>query len=344
MSRDENQSGLATVMTGYLLGVASSLEASGVNARDLLDDAGVRNELSNDPFNRFPTDSVGKVFRLASEASGDPYFSLNVAQAMRAPDFHVVGLGLLASGSMLSFAHRLVKYLPLISGAGGIELEQTPSSFRIVTRPFGRMCTGGQDSWLAFLYRLMREIHSSDLRPLRVELMHQPLRGDAEPYREHFGAPVFFGSNECVLEFSRADMLQPLRSGCEELAGIQDVSALSYLARVQSADVVARVQLAILDCLRDEQSVTLEAVSNRMRLSSRQIHQGLVDSKTNYQTVLDQTRIYLAKEKLKDSRIQITEIAYLVGFTDSANFSRAFKRWTGHTPRSYRNRPRPISA
>lgn len=336
----ENQAGSATIMTGYLLGVASTLESHAIDARDLFAKAGVRNELSNDPFNRFPSACVGNVFRLAEEASGDRHFSLNVSKAMKASDLHVVGLGLLSSGSMLSFAHRIVKYLPLITGAGTVELVQTPSAFRLITRPFGPMCSGGQDSWMAFLYRLMREIHSSDLRPMRVELMHERRNADADAYYEHFRGPVFFGHDACVLEFSKADMIQPLRSGCEELAGLQDVSALNYLARVQSADIVSRVQLAILECLREDQKVTLESVSDSVRLSTRQIHQRLLDSKTNFQTVLDQTRIYLAKEKLNDSRVQITEIAYLVGFSDSANFSRAFKRWTGQSPRSYRNRPR----
>lgn len=259
---------------------------------------------------------------------------------MKAPDLHVVGLGLLSSGSMLSFTHRLAKFLPMITGAGRLELQETESTFRVATRPFGPMGANAQDSWVAFLYGLMRQINSPQLKPLSVKLMHSKPAWSVDPYREHFQAPVTFGHDACVLEFSRADMLQPLRSGCEELANIQDVSALSYLTRLNSGDVVARVQMAIIESLRETDSVSLESVADRLRLSGRQIHQRLGESHINYQTVLDQTRHFLAKEKLNDPKIPITEIAYQLGFTDSANFSRAFKRWTGGSPRGYRNRER----
>jgi AraC-like DNA-binding protein len=55
-----------------------------------------------------------------------------------------------------------------------------------------------------------------------------------------------------------------------------------------------------------------------------------------YRQVLDQTRHELAEQLVREKRYSLSQIAYLLGFSDQANFSRAFKRWTGETPSAYR--------
>lgn len=57
---------------------------------------------------------------------------------------------------------------------------------------------------------------------------------------------------------------------------------------------------------------------------------------TNFQQVLDSTRQSLAASYIEQSSFSITEIAFLLGFSDAANFTRAFKRWTGKPPLEFR--------
>ena len=338
MRETQTQQGLSTVMVGYLLGLANELESRGASATDVFRRAGVGNALSNDPFNRFASSLLPDVFRLSIEATHDRHFALSAARAMKATDFHVVGLGFLASSSLLSFCRRLEKFLPVITGAGTIHLEEHDTTYRLVTRPFGRMCPNSQDSWMAFILRLIQYIHSDRFKPIRIDMMHSAPRDGIVFYNDYFGAPVSFGQEACALEFAKEDGRVPLLSGCEELAAIQDIRALDYLTRVSAEDVVARVQMAIIDSLRDDSAVSLEAIASRLKLGARQIHQRLAMNRTNFQTVLDQTRQFLAKQFLRDPKLPITEIAYMLGFTDSANFSRAFRRWTGVSPRSCRNK------
>ncbi|MGI9287869.1 MAG: helix-turn-helix domain-containing protein, partial [Pseudomonadales bacterium] len=57
---------------------------------------------------------------------------------------------------------------------------------------------------------------------------------------------------------------------------------------------------------------------------------------TSFQEILDTTRQSLALGYMEQSNISITEAAYLLGFSDVSNFTRAFKRWTGKSPRDFR--------
>jgi AraC-like DNA-binding protein len=71
-------------------------------------------------------------------------------------------------------------------------------------------------------------------------------------------------------------------------------------------------------------------------LSSRSLELKLANEGTNFQQTLDDTRRSLASGYIEQSGIAITEIAYLLGFSDAANFTRAFKRWSGKSPTDFR--------
>ena len=73
-------------------------------------------------------------------------------------------------------------------------------------------------------------------------------------------------------------------------------------------------------------------------MSTRTLHRRLADGGTSFRELLEQTRASLAEGYLHQTDMPITEISYLLGFSDVASFSRAFKRWTGSTPKHFRER------
>jgi AraC-like DNA-binding protein len=71
-------------------------------------------------------------------------------------------------------------------------------------------------------------------------------------------------------------------------------------------------------------------------MSRRTLQRRLADRGTSYAGVLDGTRRDLAVRYLRDPALQISEVAYLLGFGEAGSFNRAFKRWTGQTPTDFR--------
>lgn len=99
--------------------------------------------------------------------------------------------------------------------------------------------------------------------------------------------------------------------------------------------IMLKVSDEIERCL--ETTPSLQALAARLYMSDRTLKRKLQTLGTSYQELLDEARQRKALALLEDQRLDMAEIARLVGYNDPANFTRAFKRWTGTTPSVYRN-------
>jgi len=96
-------------------------------------------------------------------------------------------------------------------------------------------------------------------------------------------------------------------------------------------EVAERVRQVLLELL-PAGSPRAEDVSRRLNLSKRSLYRRLSEEGATFQQVLDQTRHTLALHYLKDEALQLSEISFLLGFSDPRSFYRAFRGWTGQTP------------
>jgi AraC-like DNA-binding protein len=99
--------------------------------------------------------------------------------------------------------------------------------------------------------------------------------------------------------------------------------------------ITKQVKAIIVDQLPSG-NVTDESVSRVMNMSSRKLQRQLEIAGTTFNTLLNEIRQDLAKKYLREQQVCMTEIAFLLGFSESSAFSRAFKRWMGVTPSEYR--------
>jgi AraC-like DNA-binding protein len=80
-------------------------------------------------------------------------------------------------------------------------------------------------------------------------------------------------------------------------------------------------------------------VAAALHLSERSLQRRLAEAGTRYGEILRDTRHQLACSYLRDPRVSIGEIAWLLGFADQSSFTRAFRRWEGRSPTAYREYP-----
>ena len=331
-----------TTISGYALAIAKALDHHGIDSSRIFRAAGIAPSLlKNDPMCRLPVDIVGRLYKACVDVTHNAYFGLSVAKFIHISNLHALGYALAASSSLMAFCQRLERFFRLASQACDIEISESEDEVSLRVKLLVTVCGETQDAMMGFVVLAMRQLYRPDFNPLRVELSHPMPRDGHEPYEALFRAPVSFSQTAPLLVFSRTDMQQPLAGDCAELAQLNDNIATNYIARLDKSDVVTTVRQKIIEYLPNG-DCTRDKVASAMCISPTTLQFKLSQCDTNFHELLDTTRKELASSYVQQSSLSITEITFLLGFSDTSNFTRAFKRWEGVSPTNYRKDPRPV--
>lgn len=324
-----------SAISSYGLAIARALQDSGIDPARVFRAAGVAVELSTDPMSRLPTTTVTRLYRVCVEVTHNPYFGLTVARFIQLSTLHALGYALAASSTLMDFCRRLERYFRLVSQVARVTLVEADGKVALRFDQLVEISGETEDAFLAFLVLTMRMLHKPEFNPVRVELHRSMPREGAGPYEKVLGAPVSFAHANASLVFDRADLLQPLAGSCPELAQVNDNIAIDYLARLDRNDVVTGVRKKIIELL-PEGECDRNRVASALCMSPSSLQLKLLQHGTNFNQLLEDTRKDLACSYVQQPMRSVTEITFLLGFANTSNFTRAFKRWTGKSPTDFR--------
>jgi len=183
---------------------------------------------------------------------------------------------------------------------------------------------------LSVLVRMCRLLCGEQWKPTAVTVTHgEP--SDTSYFYSFFRCPVQFDAACNGLRIERDAAQERIAGSDGHLAQLNDHIVTRYLAHRSRTDIVNRVKAATLDTLGDG-NTTEKAVADLLQLSPRQLSRKLQSENTNFRTLLSECRRELAEQYLRDSARSLTEIAFLLGFSEASAFSRAYRRWTGMSP------------
>ncbi len=325
----------STVIGSWAIVIARTLEAYGCDSHKLFAEAGIDLDAANDPEVRFPTSNINRIWKLAVKATGDPCFGLNVAERVLPTTFHALGYSLWASSTLRSVFQRLVRYYRLVADAAELTIEKNETDSRLVAYVlFPGLAYETQDAGVACIVTICRVLYKPDFHPISIALT-RPEPETPHKFREFFNAPVRFSAGEIAIVMRNDDLDAPLPGSNPELAQYNDQVAMECLARLDRERIVTQVYAQLIKQLPAGEP-TEEKIAQALHMSLRSLQRKLNEEGTSYRGILDNTRAELAAGYLKQSHLSLSEIAFLLGFSDSSNFSRAFKRWTGLAPTNYR--------
>ena len=181
----------------------------------------------------------------------------------------------------------------------------------------------------------VRTLSGDPVTPVRAEFEHS-----APPYQAAytavFGCPLHFEAGRTALVFRDADLEKPAIYGDPSLAAQFEQICKHVLARLDVDSPVSNQVLGVLlkQMAGEEPSIT--TVAKQLAMSTRSVQARLQEEGTNYKDLLAQARRRLAEQHLRNPSMSIAEVSFLVGFSEPSAFHRAFKRWTGSTPATFR--------
>jgi AraC-like DNA-binding protein len=159
-----------------------------------------------------------------------------------------------------------------------------------------------------------------------------------EPFERFLGGRVAFGAREDALLLRREVLRLALPEHTPEFVEQFEAYAAALIRRMTSqSGIVDRVREAIAEGLLTG-SARESAVALRMAMTVRTMHRRLVEAGTSFREIRDELLRLRAEELLREHRVSIGEVSFLLGYAEPSNFHRAFRRWTGLTPNEWRER------
>lgn len=178
-----------------------------------------------------------------------------------------------------------------------------------------------------------------DITPVEAHFMH-PQPADMTAHRRTFGCPIRFNMPITQLVLPADTLALSLASAEPALGRLLERQADAMLAGLpRTDDLVTRVR-DMLTAETDLGETSASRVARRLGMSVRTLARRLGEESTSYRALLDETRKHVALRDLAQTLRPINDIAHQLGFASSQSFHRAFRRWTGGTAATYRDRAR----
>jgi AraC-like DNA-binding protein len=175
---------------------------------------------------------------------------------------------------------------------------------------------------------------SQPLQPQEVALAHDG-RDRRSDYEASFACPVSFNTPCSELRFDGTHLDAPMPLRDADTSALCQQQCQLLLARMsKSSGFVDRVRQLIV--ARPGYFPDIDYVAEKLNMTSRTLRRRLTEENSNYQQILADVRYQLAKEYLATSTLPLEEISVLLGYSTPGNFTHAFKRWHGSSPRQYR--------
>ena len=279
---------------------------------------------------RIPEAMRDRAWQRAAILSRDSIFGLHVAEHAKVGDYDVLDYALCYSATLEEGIDRILRFYRLLSDALALTLD--------VCEGVGHLRRTSPDperhqneAVFAVILLHARAVTGREIVPRSVRFTH-PAPNDVAPHAALFRCPVEFGRAVSEIMLDAKDLaLLTLRSD-PGLTRVVDRYMGEHVARLPEPDsFLHRVQSVVAASLSGGRP-TLRTTARSLRASSRSVQRRLHDHGTTLRSIVEDTRRSLASRLIDERTLSITEIAFLLGFSDVGSFRRRFKRWTGKSP------------
>lgn len=313
------------------------VELHGIDARRFVSQIGIDPEVLRDPKARVPIRAADAAFAKAAYLIPDPAFALRAAECWHPSNLGPLGYAWLSSGSLRTALKRLDRYTRVLSSQYRDHCVEESAGLRYVFEhgpgdaPIGPVLA---DYSLSLIVGMCRMNYGAALHPVEVTL-RRALPQDPAPWLDFFGCEVRFGSHEDSFLLDGRTAAMPLPSGNQELAATFDDILTAQLSALTGADLPTRCKTFLLQQFTSGEP-SEEELAGQVQMSTRTLQRKLGELGLTYGKLLAQTRLELAQRYLEDPQRSVTEVTFLLGFSEHSAFTRAFKRWSGVAPSAYR--------
>ncbi|WP_250536053.1 AraC family transcriptional regulator [Caballeronia sp. AZ10_KS36] len=316
---------LVEVLAEQGIAPADSLRGTGLSV-EALQDASVLTSIGQ----------YATVCRNAISLSCDPATPFMVGRKLHLSAYGMYGYALMSCLSLRDYFKLGVKYHRLATPTVAIEWTEYPD----------RMVWTFPDAFISSPSRELREFiieqqytqhvtHLQDvaggLCPPIKACFSYPAPAHADIYPDYLGCPCYFEQEQCELIYDSAILDRKPQLAHQLTASLLQETCDRLIGQAKTSSGVSG---EVYQILMSTPGVFpgMEATAEQMHMTTRTLRRRLQAEGTSFLAIVDDVRRSLALEYLKTTKMNTDDVAMLLGFSDTANFRRALKRWTGKGP------------
>lgn len=282
--------------------------------------------------------------------ASDPVFGLHAGLQARLSTYPFYGLVVCACTTLRGAFEQTRRYEGLAHDLGRSRLEERAGVATYYwDSPWLDACTPAEarhlcDSVLAGILTFVSWLAHERLPVREIGLPYPAPSDDVRAaHAQVFGPSVVYGVQAAYGRFDAALLDRPVPNADGSMLKVLQRHADELLAarlrETAEPRIVTDVRREVAAQLANDRA-RVDDVAAALSVSTRTLQRKLAEAGTNFQAVHDAARQALAEELLRDSRLNLTDVAFMLGYREQSSFNRACREWFGNTPARTRERLR----
>lgn len=285
---------------------------------------------------RLPLDQYKTLWNTALRITNNPALGLKLGQIFNASEMGLVGHVIFNSPTLAEGLKEYVRLFSIVNEAISLTLEtdEKYAYLRFVHLNPEYYCIPDMErSMVLFLYRGMK-LFDSKIKWKSVDFQHaQP--NYIDQYHKVFNCPLSFNQSYCQIVFQRKYLKLSPKQPNPYIGSAALQYANGLLKKLFRRSYADKVKDLITQAISKGEA-DVDHIAEQLNTSRQTLYRKLKAENVSFQGLLEDVRYASAKEQLKEPQRALSEIAFSLGFNDLSAFSRAFKRWSGITPKEFR--------
>ncbi|MCU7835907.1 MAG: AraC family transcriptional regulator [gamma proteobacterium symbiont of Taylorina sp.] len=296
---------------------------------------GIKYQHNNQAISRVDCSKVAAVWQEAEQLIKDKSFGLKAGEYWHPSYMNALGYAWLASSSLYTAFYRMQRFSKIIASSLKINIIEDNDLFiiRLGIQYFAKN-RPLVDALMSIIMTMCRTNYGNHLQPLRTTFQYQQPH-NLNYYQAIFGSDILFHHAYNSIIFHIDTVKEPLLSGHAEYALFHEKAVIDYLKQMDEPTFVDKVKQQIATQLASG-NVTAINIAESLFITTKQLQRKLKTEQLTFKILVDEVRENTACLYLKDPKLSLIEIAFMLGFSEVSSFSRAFKRYKSLSPKEYR--------
>lgn len=326
-----------TIYAAYVKELFYQAVQHGATIEQLIDKTGIKPEHLDNPDARITIDKHVALWHAAIELTQNPSFALQLGENSNPQDSGITSLVIMNAPTLGDMFLRIKRYIHLIAESDRIEIieKQEHIHLRYIIEVPEHFNTYAIERSFSMALNWSKIFTGELLNPVEIHFQYSTPEYIDE-YQRIFKTNLLFEKSHNAIIFDNASLELPNVNYNNYLDKVISEQADKLMDKLSSKDNLVRQTYKLIVHYLPTGDLSVDTISSELNMSRRTLARKLKDQGVSFQDLVEQTKKDLSLDYLQQNSISINDVAYMLGFSETSAFSRAFKRWFGDNPQTYR--------